>query len=433
MRGQPLFSKIEVKGDHVYDGFDVPSETTKDYLIRKVQDKFRRLHVIQRNIIKSGGTVSEKADAYLADELYPGKAEEVLREFETKHARPFIKALSRAKSDMEDLDMYVYAKHAPERNAHIAEINEKFRDSDIPGSGMSNEEARDVLAKFKEDGKADELESLAQRLYAINNDRLALLESSGLENKETLGAWKKYKYYVPLKGLAGKESHMRLGRGFDIRGKESKRAMGRRSLAESPVIHTIAQMEESLIRSEKNRVGVAFKNLVEENPNQSLWRITEAAEHKKPRYNEKTREVTYGVDPMYKLADNVLSVKEDGQEYYIEIMDEPLARAGLQVLQNMLVARIVGDDQHEALRRHKLFARLFNGQHPPVITKRVDDHGRILARLNDFIKVADAALSDGPGNRSVNPDCFSALDEVTAHQIGGGQVVMTGNGIERQA
>ena len=312
----------------LFSGFDVPAEKLTDLVLRKAQDKFRRLKTIERTITDKGGLIDEGSDAYLWEELMHGKTEERIREFEEEHVKPLIKAISDAKVKIEDVDQYLYAKHAPERNAHIAGINPHFRDNDIPGSGMSDAEAKDILDDFDRRGLTAKLDGVAQKVWAINEARLQLLEEEGLENEQTLDLWRQpYQHYVPLRGFDGEadETRPRAGRGFDIRGKESKRAMGRGRKALSPMTYTISQMEESMIRAEKNEVGRAFLKLVEANPNPELWEINKV--EYAPKYDSKTGEVEYGPKPGYQHADNVMSVKVDGSPVLITIHDEGLASA----------------------------------------------------------------------------------------------------------
>ncbi|MBX9607280.1 MAG: hypothetical protein K2Y51_13730 [Gammaproteobacteria bacterium] len=310
-------------------GFDLPNETVFDWLVRNLQDKFRRVKILQRAISQAGGTIDESRDAYLAEELFHGRVAEKLNDFTKDLVDPLIEAMRAADVTLEQLDEYLYAKHAPERNAHIAEIREDMQEA---GSGMSDEEAAAILDRYQGEQR-DTMDALADRVYTINHERLALLRAEGLEHPQLLELWEsQYENYVPLRGfVAEPETNVqRRGRGFDIRGKESKRALGRRSTADSPLLYSIAQMEESIIRAEKNRVGKAFLNLVLANPNQRLWTVTTNPWGEfRPVFDQRSGEVVYRRDPLTKWADNVLSVKRDGKEYLIALEDEGelLARA----------------------------------------------------------------------------------------------------------
>jgi hypothetical protein len=142
-----------------------------------------------------------------------------------------------------------------------------------------------------------------------------------------------YENYVPLKGwaepsLEGEfmegQDRPRVGSGFDIRGQESKRALGRTSKAGDILAHILTQYEESVIRAEKNRVGKTFLRLAQQNPNPNLWEISE----KKLRrtIDKETGQVTLTPDPLGNRMDNVLAVKVGGDVFHITIHDPNLAR-----------------------------------------------------------------------------------------------------------
>jgi hypothetical protein len=141
-----------------------------------------------------------------------------------------------------------------------------------------------------------------------------------------------YEHYVPLRGWAEPSlegefiegGRSRSGSGFDIRGQESKRAMGRTSKAGDILAHVLTQHEEAVIRAEKNRVAKTFLRLAQQNPNPSLWEISE----KKLRrtIDKETGQVTLTPDPLGNRMDNVLAVKVGGDVFHITIHDPNLAR-----------------------------------------------------------------------------------------------------------
>ena len=309
-------------------GFDLPNETVFDWLVRNLQDRFRRVKILQRAITEAGGAIPEPLDAYLGEELYHGRVAEMLTDFTRELVDPLVDAMGESEVTLNELDAYLYAKHAPERNAHIAGIREDMPDG---GSGMTDAEAAAVLERYAE--RRGVMEALAERVYAVNRARVALLRAEGLEHPEILDIWEnQYTFYVPLRGFVDPDEQWvhRRGRGFDVRGKESKRALGRGSTADSPVLYSIAQMEESLIRAEKNRVGQRFLDLVLQHPNEDLWSVsTNPWGDYKPVFDAQRGEVVYRRDPRTKWADNVVSVKRDGKEHLITLEDEGhlLARA----------------------------------------------------------------------------------------------------------
>ncbi|EOX8159795.1 LPD1 domain-containing protein, partial [Escherichia coli] len=112
-----------------------PEETIASRFVRQMQDKFQVLKAVQENIRKTGGKIDDSNNAYMAEELFHGKAENDLNVMKERYVQPLAKLLADYKIAQADLDEYLYARHAPERNAHIAKINPKMPDG---GSGMTN-------------------------------------------------------------------------------------------------------------------------------------------------------------------------------------------------------------------------------------------------------------------------------------------------------
>ena len=107
---------------------------------------------------------------------------------------------------------------------------------------------------------------------------------------------------------------------------------------------------------------------------------------------------------------------------------ETLTGRLLQVLENALVAGVVGDHQLEPGRRLQRDAEPVDGELAAMVGERVDDHRGVLAGLHDLVQITDGALAHGPGQRPVHPGRLPALQQVAPHQIGRGQVLVTRHG-----
>ena len=107
--------------------------------------------------------------------------------------------------------------------------------------------------------------------------------------------------------------------------------------------------------------------------------------------------------------------------------DKSLAGRLLEILENTLVAGVVGHREAELRCRTQHFAELLDRKFTAVVSKRVNDDGCILAGLHDFIEIADGAVADGACQWPVDPCRFTALDEVPAHEIGCREVIVTGD------
>lgn len=313
-----------------------PEETIASRFVRQMQDKFQVLKAVQENIRKTGGKIDDSNNAYMAEELFHGKAENDLNVMKERYVQPLAKLLADYKIAQADLDEYLYARHAPERNAHIAKINPKMPDG---GSGMTNAEAAEIMQRVRNSGKQAQYDRLAGIVDDMLARRRELIREAGLEESGVVDAWQNaYRYYVPLKGqdVDGVVSLPRTGKGFTIGGRESRQAMGRASRAQSPSTQAIQDLSESLIRNRKNEVGNAFLKLVQDNPDKDYWQVftddkpdtmRAIAERVDPETGETRREVVERPVPMAMMADRYFTTKKDGKTYYIKLHDPRLMRA----------------------------------------------------------------------------------------------------------
>ncbi|ELH2288856.1 LPD38 domain-containing protein [Escherichia coli] len=313
-----------------------PEETIASRFVRQMQDKFQVLKAVQENIRKTGGKIDDSNNAYMAEELFHGKAENDLNVMKERYVQPLAKLLADYKIAQADLDEYLYARHAPERNAHIAKINPKMPDG---GSGMTNAEAAEIMQRVRNSGKQAQYDRLAGIIDDMLARRRELIREAGLEESGVVDAWQNaYRYYVPLKGqdIDGVVSLPRTGKGFTIGGRESRQAMGRASRAQSPSTQAIQDLSESLIRNRKNEVGNAFLKLVQDNPDKDYWQVftddkpdtmRAIAERVDPETGETRREVVERPVPMAMMADRYFTTKKDGKTYYIKLHDPRLMRA----------------------------------------------------------------------------------------------------------
>ena len=343
--------------DSAPQSFTAPIEKkwSKDWFKRKLQDKFAPIADMQASIEKvNGQELPEDQNTYRAEELFYGKTENDLVKMEENHVKPLVDAMTQNNIESGELDQYLIAKHARERNAHIASINPEMPDG---GSGMTNAEADEILSRYEQEGKLAGLSIAANEVYKITEKRRELLRESGLEDEALLDVWDaNYQFYVPLKGYADDsegKTIAKTGKGFDIRGKESMRAMGRRTIAESPTAHAIQDLSETIIRSRKNEVGKTFLKMVEANPNPEIWEVFTDENPDTFRHNidgEVRSRATHPEDGRLKnqdlmkmrgeKKDDYFAVKVDGKTKYIKLKDKD----GLlmEAMKNMGPAQVNG-------------------------------------------------------------------------------------------
>jgi len=305
-------------------------ERMRDKFLRVLQDKMLPVYRTQQAIeVDNERELDVSENPYLTEELFYGKTEEDLRQIELRFVEPLIRAMKEAGVSSDQLNDYLYAKHAPERNRVIREeINPEFEG---PGSGMSDAEAAEILGQYTGE-KLQQMEDLADRVYQMTQLTRDLLRASGLQSDEMTDSWEAtYENYVPLRGFADNEvdakgGRVPTGRGFDIRGKEAKRAYGRQSRAQGPLAQVIADLTGKIIRNRKNEVSKAFLQMVENNPDPSQWQVftddnPDPAALRGPNANKRTAQMAMARDDAY------LGVKRDGVVHYIKVKDRKLLNA----------------------------------------------------------------------------------------------------------
>jgi len=348
-----------------------------NYLVYKAQDKFIDLLNVQRAIeLQTGRPIDEDLDAYLAEELFHGRVKSRVDRFEKENIRPLIDAIDESDYTWDEVEWFLYARHAPEANAALYKINkatpamvkeyeqdladayddatraaaqDKFRKAVAARlkkkpelkalSGMSNEDAALAMETLRDKGDVKQLEAIAAQVDAMTAINRRIMVEEGLETQETIDTWEKaYNYYVPLKGW--KDGPMnttffpKKGKGYDTGGKLNKRRLGRKSLAANILANVVAQHQSTVILAEKARVGRTLLNLVQQHPNPDLWTANEVETVK--AIDKTTGLVVTRVDPTYKLKDNVLRVKVDGKDFHITFNEEdPVAMQMARSIKNL--------------------------------------------------------------------------------------------------
>ena len=275
--------------------------------------------------------MGEAQNVYLAEELSYGRLQEQMVDFKEDMLKPLIKEAKAAGLELSDLALYAYAKHAPERNQAIASRNKTFGKGE--GSGMTTSEANNIMRAFKAEGKDTALADLHDKLMQITQATRLVLLSEGLITQDQFDSLQRqYSDYVPLRGFTEDEdlesgrpvAGPRVGgRGFNIRGKETMRALGRESRAGHVIENIVLDYERAVARAERNNVAKVFLDLVTTNPDPGLWEIDSV--RTKAAFDRATGMVSYNT--LIDKGEDTISVKIDGNEIYIKIKDPLLLRA----------------------------------------------------------------------------------------------------------
>jgi len=327
----------------VFDGVGHLLSTAKEVIkgrdelgkacIRIFADRMNDLREAELFMAKKRGLANlpDAESAHLASENYHGKVPYRLEQMEKTYITPIaelVKAIKAEGGSIDDANQWLYASHARERNMHVASINTMFPDG---GSGMTTADAQGHLARLGSGPFGPELRQISALVQKMAAEDLANHESYGLMTPELRQILtNKYANYISLQGKEGDHTDEAegifpsLGKGFDIRGSEPKRALGRSTMATNVLANTFEQFGRNIIRQEKNYVLQRLAELVDKNPDPAFWE--RPAPTMEPYFDKaaskvKTRE-THG----YLRDEKVIAYKEAGVIKYLDIKHEGLRR-----------------------------------------------------------------------------------------------------------
>lgn len=326
---------------------------------------------------KNDGLISNDNDTYLRETLFSGQTDEQLHDARRLYYDPMIKSVQSlpvtdanvreakslndtARTIMENYtnpkmavaELYLYARHAQERNREMRKRNADLKDvrpeEYEAGSGMTNEEAQTILEwveslpysdKLSSTGDPTSVRSRFRQIISHTND---VRVEAGL-NPEFRGVFNKdgspvdpYSDYAPLRNWVQEhldsdkevEEFAKQGKGFRVIGKEDRSALGRKSLGSDLIGHAVLQNEEAIVRANKNKVSRSFLDLVRDNP-ETMKDVAEIVSAGRRRfiYDRSTGKVKSAPDPSYRTDPSVLGIKEGGREVFVKIKDPRIARA----------------------------------------------------------------------------------------------------------
>lgn len=354
------------------DMFQIGDQRRFDKLLQDVQDRYRRLSQAQSS---SKTRITERNDAVAGYRLAKPRAAariDNIREYlgDTEHKTgSFFDRLKKANVDIQKFGEYLFAKHAPERNAYNAESRQKVFEakvlslrqqiadsktvetttkltaqlSDIlnqkdpefvlmpdGGSGMTNQESQNILDKIEKNGDTAKYEEFAKEFRENVVDKIVDFKyDSGLINATEYNRLKSfYTDYVPLKvdldsieGANGNPAAPTVAQGKS--GKDLFKSKGAADVKyqerNNPVLQSIADLEYSAIKGEENLANLRMASLIDDNKNPDIWDTVPA------RYDvvtDKEGNVTYSTEKYQ--PKNGIPYWEDGKKSYIVIKDKAL-------------------------------------------------------------------------------------------------------------
>ncbi|UWQ30271.1 LPD38 domain-containing protein [Leisingera sp. M523] len=321
----------------------IPDDTRFERFRRLVQDRMLVLRRMSEATEKQTGQhIRKEEDPYFAEERYSGRVGYLLDEIEDNYTKPIIALIAerpikiadhkgKVREGAEAVSLWLMARHAKERNAHIASINDQMPDG---GSGLTNAEANAILQQAGANrSRLDQIGALTDRL---GKEMITAREAAGLLSAQEAHMWRTmYKHYVPLQKFAEddmfdgvvNDARTAMGRKFSVKGKEGQSALGRSTEAFDPLATLLTQAMEVTVRTEKNQVAKVMYNFAVRHPNPAMYEITQPESQR--FYNKATGKVeTRVVGPASRqLAENEMALKVDGKEYRITFKDPRLAEA----------------------------------------------------------------------------------------------------------
>jgi hypothetical protein len=346
-------------------------ESKIDDFVYKIQDKHIDTKRVVEAITEEIGDIADRWDPYLQEELYHGRTADQTKNFLKDELQPLLKDMQKRGVVLQDFETYLHMRNAQAYNELVASRNPQMPDS---GSGIETAVAQDYLANLtKEDRK--NYEELAAGIDKIVTGTQEILVDTGMEKAETIEGWRdRLPNYVPMKRdeneLDFVSTGSGMGTGFSSGGSFTKTAAGSYKTVVDIVGNIAIQRQRAIVRSEKARVGRALYGLAITSPNPEFWMpINPAAiknkkklvqelknmgidpseaeniiqEPKVPRLNKQTGQIEYVINVNKRMADNVFSVRVNGEDRYIFFNPgDPRAKRMVKALQNLDADQLSG-------------------------------------------------------------------------------------------
>lgn len=335
----------------------------KDIPIGELIDRARRAN---------GGIIKPEWDVFLQAELANDQAMPEIENVKNKYLFPLLDFIKTNGISLGDLNNFLYARHASERNAlvRLRNAGRLFKmeedllkkgftpeqiDEIIPrdmnaGSGMSDQEATNILNRVNNHHLREQFYKAADMAYDIIKETNNIRRASGLQKaaEELISEdFPGFKFYVPLRGFAEEETWAddqkdnpmaRNGGKYLIHGLEDRHITGRESKAGNILEHIVLQNFDSVFRSKRNQVGNALYNLLKDGNNPSLERFVRIINVPTKKILTSSGKIQYAVDHRFRENERYFVTKVDGKEVVFEFETGPgniLTRDGLALSKAM--------------------------------------------------------------------------------------------------
>ena len=253
------------EGESHWDYIKRKSVAAAELVDKKLVDVRAPLIKAQRQIVGEGVELAEDEDIAKAMSLSYGRIVSRHADIDRDFVKPAMKLLSQNGLDVSDLDLYLQATFAPERNRMIRERAE-WKDA---GAGLTDEEAATRLKGMRErltETQWQALKEAAGYIYKMNRANLKRLAESGILAREQVEEWLKLSpHYVPLRDDLERLGVEEPGTGGGLRKDGAfRKAVGRYSEAmDSSVGWSVIQAKQGIIWAEQNRIARVTLNFAQ--------------------------------------------------------------------------------------------------------------------------------------------------------------------------
>jgi hypothetical protein len=220
----------------------------------------------------------------------------------------------------DDVNAYLWYKHAPERNAKLGD----------GAAGVLSDDAIKNLDELKSKPYFKEIEAKAKLVQDLGKEKLDVLESSGIISKESRAELESlYPNYVSFERVFDDADFTgSFTRGYDVKSSTLRRAKGSQLQIDDIVSNQIFNLSRAYVAAEKNTV---MKALVDFEKTQKLGMLEVVSA--KPMFNKDLTPVLKDGKPVlnepkvkqFKNDEGLVPFFDEGKKKYLKFKDEGIA------------------------------------------------------------------------------------------------------------
>lgn len=269
---------------------------------------------------------------YEAEKLYHGRVDTRIQKVKDEVEGIITKIVKSETKDLKDkVNRYLVAKHAPERNKAIGE----------KAAGISTERANKLVAEIESSPDFKEIQETAKKITDLNNRTLEVMKEGHLITPELFDDLRnKYKNHVPLQRVLKTDEDLDKllagGKGFSVKTSGLFRAKGSELEVADILDNVTANLNEAIIRAEKNRVSLSLSEFIDNNPDVGMFE----------RIKPKAIGETFDGKPILQQpkGKDIIQYFEDGKKKYIRVADHKFAEIWQGLGNNHIpsILRVIG-------------------------------------------------------------------------------------------